>query len=116
MARTILTPIAAPAANSITPALLTFTAWDSGNGNRFRATGKEQVIINNSHATLARTVTITSVADPYGRSGDITAFSMAALTYYLTQIFPTVGWMQSDGYIYIDGSTTDIKFAVVTQN
>lgn len=115
MTRTILTPMTAPSPYAILPQLLTFTAWDSGNGNRFKSTGKEQVVINNSHATLARTVTIISVADPFARSGDITAFSMAALTYYITQVFPTTGWMQSDGYIWIDGSTVDVKFAVVTQ-
>lgn len=115
MVRTILTPIAAPSANAAALQLLAFTAWDSGNGNRFRATGKEQLIVANLHATLAKTVTITSVADPYGRLGSITAQSLAAVSYYISQVFPTVGWAQTDGYIYCDGETTDIKFAVITQ-
>jgi hypothetical protein len=96
------------------PAVCTFTAWDSGNGNRFILTGQQVLLVRNAHATLARTVTVLSAPDPYGRSGDITAFNLAALAIVVCPQFQLAGWQQADGYVYVDGSTIDIQFCVLT--
>ncbi len=113
MPRTVLTPIAVPSAYAIVPVALAFTAWDAANGNKFISTGREILLVKNAHATLAKTVTIPSVADDQGRTGDITAYSIPALATYTFQQFAQDGWKQSDGYINVDGSTTDIQFCVL---
>jgi hypothetical protein len=114
MARTVLTPVAVPAPTSVTPVVCTFTAWDAANGNRWKSSGNDLVLVRNAHATLARTVTVVSVADEYGRTGDITAFSLAAGAIVALPKLKNAGWADSSGYISIDGSTTDIQFCVLT--
>jgi hypothetical protein len=84
-------------------------------GNNFVLTGKEIVLAKNAHADTARTVTIVSVNDPYGRTKDMTAISIAAGKIYAFGPFTNrMGWLQSNGKMFLQGSTTDIKFAVLT--
>ena len=81
MARTALTvatpkgPYDSVSANGLDFA---FTAADEVNGNAFVCSGRELVLMRNDHATDAATVTIASAPDPYGRTKDITAYSLAA--------------------------------------
>lgn len=113
MARTILTPTLVPADYATAGVAVTFTAWDATNGNRFKATGREILLAKNTHASAAQTVTVTSQNDPFGRSGNITADSIAAGALHVYQLFPLSGWADSSGYISVDSSTTDIQFAVL---
>jgi hypothetical protein len=113
MARAILTPTLVPADYATAGVAVTFTAWDATNGNRFQATGREILLAKNVSADTARTVTVTSQTDPYGRSGNITADSIPFGTTRVYQMFPLSGWADSSGYIAVDGSTTDIQFAVL---
>lgn len=115
MVRTILTKDSAPGTNAAIGKVLTLTAWDA-SGDRFISTGKELVVAYNTHATVAKTVTVTSVADVFGRTGDVTAFSVPALSGNPVAVFgpfKSDGWMQSDGYVYIDAVDINVKFAVV---
>ena len=112
MARTVLTKDTAPGTNAAVGKVLTQAAWDNANGNRFIATGKELVLAQNTDVG-AQTVTITSVADPYGRTGNVTAFSIPAGGLAIFGPFNVQGWQQSDGYIYIDASVVTVKFSVI---
>lgn len=112
MARTELTPITAPTRWSITPVELEWTAADAVNGNQFTLTGVEVLLVHNSSGG-ALTVTVTSAADPYGRSSDIDAHSIPASEYRVLQRFPVDGWQQNDGKLYVDGSAAGILFAVI---
>jgi len=112
MARTTLTPTLAPKGYGTAGVAVTFTAWDATNGNQFLCTGKEVLVVQNS-GVAPQTVTITSQADPYGRSGDITAESIAIGAFHVFQQFPQEGWADAGGMVHVDGSTVDIKFAVL---
>ena len=115
MARTDLTESTAEGAYGdygANEADVTMAAGDAVNGNQFTATGNDLLIAHNTGAG-AETVTITSVADEYGRSGNITTYSIGAGEYAAFGPFKRHGWMQSDGEIYVDVSSADIKLGVV---
>lgn len=89
----------------------TGSAGSNGNQIAFSA-AKLLVLIQNSHATNAGTVTITSNKDQYNRSGDISAYSLAAgdiAPFYLER----AGWIQSDGYLYLECSAATMKIAAI---
>lgn|SRR5574337_497580 len=117
MARTAL-PIISPLGSY--PALplgagsaaFVFTAADAVNNNSFASTGKELLLIQNTAAS-AGTVTIHSVIDSLKRTGDITAYSVAATSFAILGPFNQPGWLQSDGTVWVDGSAATILFAVV---
>jgi hypothetical protein len=104
----------------ITPGsrVLAFQAVDTGLGNYTPLVeNKTTIWVKNGHATDAKTVTITSVADTFGRTGDVAAYSLAAGELAPFGPFKAAGWSHgagTTGGIWIDGSSTDIKVAVVT--
>jgi|SRR5688572_19967878 len=98
------------AANSLD---VTFTAADTTNFEQFLADGKNLVLVRNTHATNPGTVTFTSSADPQGRTGDITTYSLGAGE-VMAFLFKRPGWMQSDLYIYMQASATTMQYAVLT--
>lgn len=110
--QTAKTPFASISANGADIAL---TAADASNGNHFACSGKEILIVQNSHATNAYTVTVTSVADEKGRTGTVTDYSLSAGEIAIFTMGRTLeqGWMQTDGTILVTGSNAAIKFAVV---
>lgn len=92
---------------------VTFTTADTTNKEQTTLTGREIIIAHNSGAAPA-TVTVTSTADPYGRTGDITADSIAASAYAVYGPFGVdAGWQQTNGYLYFEASSTDIAFTVI---
>jgi len=84
----------------------------AADGISFLNVGREILLARNIHATNAATVTISSVAY-LGRTGDITAYSLAAGDFAAFGPFDPTGWNQSGGLVYAVGSATDIKFAVL---
>lgn len=115
MARTALTPVVAPGTLAAAGLAAAFTAADVANGNKFASSGNELLIAYNSNASsTAHAVTISSVADPYGRLGDITSESIAAGAYRIYGPFKKNGWVQSDGSINVSADHAEVKFLVVT--
>lgn len=117
MPRTTLPIIDAPGSYPTLPLSansrdIVFTAGDAGNNNQFLATGREIVIVQNSGAG-ARTVTFLSVADRFGRTGDMTAYSLGAGEFGLFGPFQLDGWRQTDGYVYTNPEHAEIKYAVI---
>jgi hypothetical protein len=117
MARTALTvvtpkgPYDTVAANGLDFA---FTAADEANGNAFVCTGRELLLARNTHETDAATVTISSAPDPYGRTKDITAYSLAAGESAAFWIGRSIGWRQADGKVWLDaGGAGTVEFAVL---
>lgn len=89
-----VTEIAQPyLAESTTPQLTTvaFTASDNVNGNVIKMGGRDIILL----ATGTGTITITSSNDPYGRTADITAFSVTGLI--VARRFTPTGWERSTG-------------------
>ncbi len=114
MARTALTPIASPGGYPQAISTLTWTAADNVNGNSVPWTGKELILAQNTDVG-SQTVTVTSVADREGRSDShLTTASIAASAYAVVGgPFPSEGWRQTDGNIYLTASAATIKFAVI---
>lgn len=116
--RTVLTPITPkgpyPSLPVAADALdLTWTAADTTNQNRFVLTGSYLVLVRNSHATTAYTVTFTSTADSKGRSGDVSAYSLAAGEVAAFMVNSTEGWKQTDGYFWLEANNASVLFAIV---
>jgi hypothetical protein len=128
MARTALTPQVLPLASgaSYFPALpitatsadLVFTAGDSGNENVVPiVSGKTVVLAFNAHATTTFTLSIISVADAQGRTGDITNYAILAQKTSCFGPFQTTpaGWNNtSPAGLYLNPTSTNVQFAVLT--
>jgi hypothetical protein len=92
---------------------LTFTAGDATNKERVKSTGREIIVFRNTGAG-ARTVTVDSVADVRGRTGSLTAVSIPAGAFRISQMFPQEGWCQTDGYINFEVEHAEVTIAVIT--
>lgn len=115
MARTALTKTTALGAYgnyAADAADLTMTAADNSDKNSFTFTGNDLVIAHNTGVS-EHTITISSVADPYGRSGDISAYALGAGEYAVFGPFKVRGWQQSDGKMYLEANSDEVKFGVV---
>lgn len=114
---TELTVVTAPQAyerdTSKTPLDPGFAAVDVANGNEFRATGKELVLVRNTDGVAPHNVTVTSQpASRTGRLGHITTAVVPLDAYMVFQIFPRDGW-ESGGVILISGDDVQLEFAIV---
>lgn len=125
MARTTRAKTSVPMPGSSYPTLplvadsrdLTLTAMSGASGSNgdqidfsdFRAL---LVLIQNSHATNAYTVTFTSATDQFNRTGDISTYSLAAgeIGWFY---FERAGWRQSDGMLYLEASNAAVKVAAI---
>jgi len=112
MARTELTKTSTPGGYSGTGTKLTVATADTTNQNSFKANGNDLVVAKNTD-TASHTVTITSVADRYGRNEDIASYSIPAGETHIFGQFATQGWMQSDGFIYLDCDSDTVEIAIV---
>jgi hypothetical protein len=78
-------------------ATLTFQAVATGSTHTFPVGVKGTILlIQNSNATTAVTVTIPGTNDPFGRVAPITAFSVAA-GLLVQRLFLPQGWESSNG-------------------
>jgi hypothetical protein len=91
---------------------LAMEAADDVNGNDVDCTGKEILIVENTDSG-AQTVTITAAPDEFGRTGAITTYSLDAGDYAIFGPFPTSGWRQTDGKLYIDASDALVYLGIL---
>lgn len=115
MARTDLTALAALGAYgsyTANAADLTMTAADTSNQNACVLTAKVLLVAHNTGAS-AHNVTVTSVTDPYGRTGHITDYSLGAGEYAVFGPFEPAGWLQTDGKLYFEADHAEVKFGLV---
>ncbi len=118
MPRVTLTPITPlgpyptlqPSANALD---VTFTAANVSDKNQFVFNGPKLLLVQNSDPANPYTFTLTSKVDSKNRTGDITTYSLAAGEIAAFKLDNSEGWMQSDGYVYLEGSNAAIKFAVI---
>lgn len=96
---------------------LAWVAADTVNGNSFKLTGHEVLLVWNTHATLAYTFTLSSVPDRDQRSEDVTAYSVLAATISAFSFLGAAeGWAQPGGLVNFLGANASLKFAVLTVN
>lgn len=117
--RTLLTPLTVkgPYPGTVSAGDLSVAALDSvdnTNGNYWLGNGRDLLMIENPTAG-AVTVTLTSIADQFGRKGDITAYSIPANTGHMFFWFGSlIGWAQdAQGTIYLDASATGLKVKIL---
>lgn len=91
---------------------LTMTAADVANYEQTAFTGAELIIAFNGNGG-AQTVTVESIADANGRTGDITTYSIGAGEYAVFGPFDLDGWRQSGGKLYFKASSADVDLGVV---
>ena len=113
MARTELTKTIKPGGYTGTGVKLNLQPGDATNGNKFKGNGNDLLVVRNTD-TASHTVTIVSVDDPYGRQENISSYSIPAGETHIFGPFPTMGWLQSDGYIYTDCDGTTVEIGIVT--
>jgi len=114
MARQTLAKTTAPGPNPTAGVAVTMTAEDASNHSQFAWTGSEVLIIQNSHASTPYTYTLTSVADPFGRTGDITTQAIAAGAIHVIDSLSSLGWKQTNGMVYLEANNAAVKFGVIT--
>lgn len=115
-AQTPLTPVVMKENNYAVQAgdlTLTETACDNVNGNSFPATSREILLIHNTNAGGSGTFTVTSVADQFGRLGDISAYSVAASSIAVIDMDTLKGWQQPGGAVFLACSAATMKFVVL---
>lgn len=112
MAKATLTVTTAPGSNNYAGVALTMTAADAVNQNQFVASGKDLIVAHNTGGS-SYTITITSVADPYGRTKDVAAVSIGAGVYMVFGPLELTGWVQTDGKVYIEANNASVKFGIV---
>lgn len=93
----------------------TFAAGTITDGDTFACTGREILLVTNTDAVNAETITITSVDDEKGRAEDITAYSLAAGDFVAFGVGLTnsKGWKSTAGNIRITVSAATVKVAVL---
>lgn len=113
MARTTITKITAPGAYA--GALTTFAWTDLGttgtDGHQFTLTGAEVVLLKNISGA-GQPVQLFSVDDNLGRQENVLS-TIAANGYSVIGPMKLEGWQQSDGYFYLDSTSTAIKAAIL---
>ncbi len=112
MARQVHTPVVAPGKWPTAGVVFTWLAADITNDEEFVLTGRELLLARNVGAS-PHTITITSVQDPFNRSGDITAESIAASEFRMYGPVDITGWQQPDGNLYFEADNAEVEFAVI---
>ena len=125
MARVLVAPQTPPGAFPSLPVTpgsraLSEQAADPALGNYTPIVSGKTLILAHNTDSGAHTVTFTSVVDGQNRSGDITAYSIAAGAIALFGPFVTVptGWAQSTpaaSSLWMDANDATIKWIVLTQ-
>lgn len=113
MATIATTTVAGPYLNEDTsPQLTTVTFTEAeAAGNTVSISKPTLLLFWNTEATTARTVTVTSTHDPFGRLGNITAFSIPAGS-IVSRIFHPTGWETTVGggtmSFTVSGASVDV--------
>lgn len=116
MARDILTlraPVDHRISITVNTADMVFTPLVVVNGAKFLFTGREIIHVRNVHATDPFTVTLVSIADNAQKRTKDVVYTLQAGDQAFFGPFSLDGWLQSDGYFYLDGSDASIEFCVI---
>lgn len=90
-------------------------AMDATNGNSFAITGREVLLFQNTD-TVAHTITITSIADGFGRvDTSLTNYSLAASAIVAIQMKELKGW-SNGGTVTMTTTSALVKIAVLQTN
>ncbi len=92
---------------------ITFTAADATNNHEFENDGRTMLLAKCTDAS-SKTVTVVSVPDLYGRSGNLAMVVPATTGEAIAGPFPPGLWSQSNGRVNVDVSAaTGLSLAAV---
>lgn len=114
MARTAVTVtdlLGAYGTYSANAADITWQAADTVNDQQVTLVEGDILLVWNQDAG-AQTFTVTSVA-LFGRTGDVTAYSVGADEIAAYGPFRGPGWKQTDGMLYFEAASANIYFAIL---
>lgn len=109
-----LTSIAVQAIAKNAGAELVDVNADQANGNKFLNDGRTRLVITNGDGS-PRTATVTSVADPFGRTGDVAVIVTNGKSAVIGPFDPLL-FNQADGTITLNwsaGTTTAVKVRAI---
>lgn len=113
MARQTLTKTTAPGSYASGGVAVTMTAEDATNHSQFVANGNDVIVVQNTDSG-SHTWTLSSVADPFGRTASgPTSESIAAGAIRIFGPLQLTGWVQSDGKVYLAADSALVKFGVI---
>jgi hypothetical protein len=92
---------------------LTVATADVDDKNKVTFSGSKILLIAHNTDAGAHDITVSSVADEFGRTGDITDYSLGADEYAVFGPFVANGWKQSDGALYFEADDATVKFGIV---
>jgi hypothetical protein len=99
-------PVAANALDAV------MTGADVTNKNQFLLDAPLIIIAQNTD-TVDRTVTLTSAPDAQKRTGDVGPYTLSADEIALFRIDQVAGWVQSDGYLYLEANNVAVKLGAI---
>lgn len=105
-------PVTADSAD-VVMAALTGSSGSNGNQCAFGNFNRLLLVFQNTDGASARTVTLTSIAGAniFNRSGDVSAYSMG-IGEFASFLVERNGWVQSDGNLYFEASSANVKVAI----
>lgn len=112
MARVTIAAVAAPGGYAAAGTAAAETAADASDFNQTVHTGANFVLIGRNTGSTTRAITITSIADQQGRTGNISD----TLTNGQRKVwgpFPHEGWKQADGMLYFQAAHAEVVFSVI---
>lgn len=110
--RVLVTATTAPGNYPTALSVITKTAGNITDFNYIQLTGDDNdLVMCWNDDSVAHTVTFSAVADPVtGRDGDITAQSLAADAIVVWGPGKLRGWAQAGGRLFVDCTSTGVKF------
>lgn len=91
---------------------IVWTAADVANKHDLLATGRDILLVWNTDAA-GHTFTLTSQPDKQNRTGDVTAYAIAAATVSMYKFDDVTGWTDAGGAIQFEANHATVKFAVI---
>lgn len=116
MARTPIVPTVpkGPHAGAVAPLALNlaFVAADVANKHMAALSGKIILLAWNTDAS-SHNITLTSVADKFKRTGDVTNYAVGAGLIAAYVFDDAGGWSQADNSVYFEADNALVKFCVI---
>lgn len=92
---------------------ITFVASDVGNGNSAALVDNKTMVLAYNSGATPRAITFTSAPDAQNRTGDITAYSVAAGKVAAFGPFKSAGWAITN-LLEINGAHAELTLAIIT--
>lgn len=92
---------------------ITETAANVADGDEIVLDGTEVLIVHNTHAADAGTITIAAKNDPFGRTGSVNAYSVAAGKISVFNLRDVDLFAQATGEVHINCSAATMKVAAL---